>query len=83
MAGGVGPFQGLLDGGGGAFNFFLVGGGDFAGVVLEHFFAAINGVLRLVARLDFLAFLPVFLGVHFAILAHSFDLRPWTIRCWR
>src|ERR1019366_4558723 len=66
--------QRFLQGVGGAFDFFLVRGRNFAGVVLQHFFAAIDGVVAFVARFDFLALLLVFFGVGFGVLAHLFDL---------
>ena len=37
--------------------------GNFVGVVLEHFFGAIDGVVGFVAGLDFLALHLVFVGM--------------------
>src|SRR5262245_55511439 len=60
-----------------ALNLALGIAGQFVGIVLEHFFGAIDRVVRFVARLDFFAMLLVLVGVRFGILTHllNFVLR--------
>src|SRR5476649_871319 len=71
--GGVRAFERFLNRAGGGFELALVVRRQFVRVVLEQFLGAINGVVRLVARLDFLELGLVVVGVGLGVLAHLLD----------
>src|ERR1035437_2469544 len=71
--GGVRAFERFLHRVGGGFELALVVRRQFVRVVLEQFLGAINGVVRLVARLDFLELGLVIVGMGLGVLAHLLD----------
>src|ERR1035437_514520 len=70
---GVRAFERFLHVRNGLLYLGLVVAGNLVGVVLEHLFGAIHRAVRLVARLDLLAFGLVLVGVRLGVLAHLLD----------